>query len=84
MLERQLIACANVFPQMTSVYTWKEKIEEEDEVVMLLKTTEEAFSSIKQVILDNHPYDCPAIFQLDIADGHDEFLNWINQKVLVH
>ena len=49
LLEKKLIACANLFP-VTSVYTWEDNIEQGDELVMILKTFEHLYEVIQQEI----------------------------------
>ncbi|XP_045861591.1 protein CutA isoform X3 [Meles meles] len=37
-VEKRLAACVNLIPQITSIYEWKGKIEEDNEVLMMIKT----------------------------------------------
>ena len=37
LLDRKLVACVNMLPQVTSVYTWEGKVEESQEVMMIIK-----------------------------------------------
>jgi periplasmic divalent cation tolerance protein len=38
-LEKKMAACVNIFPGIISVYSWKEKIEHEEEHAIIFKTT---------------------------------------------
>ena len=76
-VEAELAACANILPQMTSVYAWKGEIHRETEVVMLLKTRTGCQAALEAAILAAHPYDTPAVLVLPVAGGSAAFLNWI-------
>ncbi len=76
-LNKNLVACVNVLPKMLSMYKWDGEIQTGTEHQMLLKTTANRTEKLKQVILDNHPYECPEILILPVTGGSDEYLNWI-------
>lgn len=78
-LERRLAACANYFP-IKSLYWWKERIEEADEFILLLKIRTEDFEGLKQLVLKIHPYEIPCIVRYDIVEGHENYLNWIKES----
>jgi periplasmic divalent cation tolerance protein len=77
LLKKKLIACANILPQIRSLYMWKGKMQDEGEVVMILKTTSERYDELEEAIVKAHPYDVPAIVALPIEAGHAPFLEWI-------
>uniref|UniRef100_A0ABM5FCU7 Protein CutA homolog n=1 Tax=Pogona vitticeps TaxID=103695 RepID=A0ABM5FCU7_9SAUR len=37
-VEKWLVACANIIPQVTSIYEWKGKVKEDSEVLLMIKT----------------------------------------------
>lgn len=78
LVERKLVACANIFP-VTSIYTWEGNIEENTECIMLLKICTENFEDVKEEILRMHPYDLPCIVRYAINDGHKKYLEWISE-----
>jgi periplasmic divalent cation tolerance protein len=80
MVEEKLAACANILPGITSVYRWKDKIEQSQEVVLILKTRESFFSDVENRIKELHPYDLPCIVALPIEYGHQPFLNWLEKE----
>lgn len=79
LLERRLIACANILPGMVSLYRWEGKTERAEEVVMLLKTTAARADAVVAVaaVAALHPYEVPAIVILPVAGGGAPFLAWI-------
>jgi periplasmic divalent cation tolerance protein len=76
-VEGRLAACANILPGMRSLYWWQSKLEQADEVVLLLKTTEALVPALTKVLTEAHSYDCPCVVALPITAGNPDFLRWI-------
>ena len=70
-----MIACVNYFP-IESSYWWKEKIENSEEIVTLLKTREENFELVRDEILKIHPYETPCILKMEM-EANDSYGDWI-------
>ena len=79
-LKPKLAACANIIPSIESHYWWKEKLENEREVLILFKTIEENVPELKQTIFNLHPYDNPEFIAIPIASGSQKYLNWISEN----
>ena len=77
LLEARLAACVNIFPQMTAIYIWEGKIEEDGETAMIVKTTGERSAEVLQEIKRMHPYSVPARLVLPVVGGGGDFLAWI-------
>jgi len=76
-VEGRLAACANILPGMRSLYWWRGALEQADEVVLLLKTTEALVPALTQALTAAHSYDCPCVVALPIVAGNPDFLQWI-------
>ena len=76
LVEKHLAACVQMFP-VESVYFWQEKICEENEILLLIKTKTELFDEVKKAIMEIHSYEVPEIIQAPITDGLAEYLKWI-------
>jgi len=76
-----LCACANIVPQVSSVYRWDGAVQEDAEALMFLKTARARLEALKVRLLDLHPYDLPAFSVLDIDDAasHGPYLDWVRQ-----
>ena len=59
LVERKLAACVNIVPQIESVYRWQGKVESAREWLLLIKTTSEKFSVVRDAIRELHSYDLP-------------------------
>lgn len=77
-VESKLAACVNIVPNITSIYSWQNKIVEDSEYLMIMKTKSGLFSDLKDFIVKHHPYEVPEVVSLDIYQGLDKYLNWID------
>jgi periplasmic divalent cation tolerance protein len=81
LVEERLAACVNVFP-VKSYYIWEGKLSEDEEELMIIKTTQEAAKNIKARILELHSYKLPEIIIIPIVGGEERYLQWIDQSVI--
>lgn len=77
LIEVNLAACVNLIENMTSIYKWEGKLEEGQEVVMVVKTRKTLMPKLIAVVKSHHGYDCPCILELPIQGGNPDFLKWI-------
>lgn len=80
LLEKRLIACANILPGMTSLYWWEGVIRHSGECVLIVKTTAAHVMEVTQAITAAHSYDCPCVVAIPVEGGNAEFLAWIAQQ----
>jgi len=78
----RLAACVNILDNMNSFYWWDGKIQDDTEVVMIAKTTEDRVPDLIKKVKSLHSYDCPCIVCLPVTGGHQPFLEWIAGEVL--
>ena len=74
----RLAACVNILDQMNSFYMWDGQIQDDTEVVMIAKTTEDRVPDLIEKVKALHSYDCPCIVSLPVSGGHQPFLEWIS------
>lgn len=77
LLKEKLIACANIFPKVVSIYEWNHKIEEAPEVVVIFKTTNKKSVKAMERLLALHPYSCPCIIELRPIRGFKPYFEWV-------
>ena len=77
---QRLAACANILAPHESVYWWEGKVQQGQEVAVILKTRAELFEKLETAIKSLHSYDVPCIVALPIEKGHGAFLEWIQRE----
>ncbi|MBI0581402.1 MAG: divalent-cation tolerance protein CutA [Methanomassiliicoccales archaeon] len=76
LVEQHLAACANIFA-ISSIYRWKDRVEEAPEFASLLKIRSKDFNEVEEAVRRLHPYKVPCIVRYDIAEGSRDYLQWI-------
>jgi len=76
LVERRLAACVQSAP-VSSCYVWDGRLNEESEVLLLIKTRAELYGEVEATIRDMHPYATPEIVCLPIVAGSRAYLDWI-------
>jgi periplasmic divalent cation tolerance protein len=77
LVEKRLAACANLVPRMRSFFWWEGKIDEQHEVLLLLKTTQAVLRELIETVQAHHSYQVPEIVALPIVEGSQKYLNWL-------
>ena len=78
LLKKKLIACANFFP-IKSMYWWKNKIQDESEYALLVKTRDENYDKVESEVRKLHSYDLPCIVKWNL-EGSKPYLDWIQAE----
>lgn len=81
LVESKLAACVNIVPQITSIYSWKGEIVEDNEFLLIVKSKSEAYDKLEAKIKELHSYEVPEIIAFDINKGLPEYLRWIEENV---
>jgi periplasmic divalent cation tolerance protein len=77
----RLAACVNILDQMNSFYMWQGELQDDTEVVLIAKTTEDRLPALIEKVKSLHSYDCPCIVSLPVSGGNQAFLDWIAAEV---
>ena len=80
LVSQNLAACVNLLENMTSIYIWKDKLEEDQEVVIIAKTRKTLMPKLIEKVNSLHSYDWPCILELPIQGGNPDFLSWIESQ----
>ncbi|MFN0106084.1 MAG: divalent-cation tolerance protein CutA [Bryobacteraceae bacterium] len=74
-------ACVNILPGVTSVYPWKDKIEEASEVLLLIKTAAEKVDETREELKRVHPYDIPEVVTVDVEHASQAYRDWLEKWI---
>ena len=76
-MEERLIACVNIIPQVESIFYWQEKVCNEKEALMIIKTRKSLINDIIKRVKSIHSYSVPEIIALPIISGSEDYLKWV-------
>ncbi|XP_039579090.1 protein CutA 1, chloroplastic-like [Passer montanus] len=81
LVQQRLAACVNIVPGVTSVYTWQGKLEEDSEVLLMIKTRSSRVPALSDFVRSHHPYEVPEVVALPVAQGNPPYLRWVRDAV---
>jgi len=76
LVKKRLTACVNI-TTISSIYTWKGKIENQNEYLALFKTTKKNQSVLKKELKKLHPYEVPEIAEINVESINQQYMKWL-------
>ena len=76
LVKQKLVACVNI-TNISSIYAWKGKIENQSEYLALFKTSKKNQSKLKKELQKLHPYDIPEIAEINVDSINQSYLKWL-------
>jgi len=80
LVEDRLAACCNIIPGIQSIYRWKGQVNQDQEVLLIVKSVVERIEDIKKRVRELHAYEVPELIVLTISDGLQDYLQWIEKE----
>jgi periplasmic divalent cation tolerance protein len=80
LVEERLAACVNIVPQVRSLFRWENKLSEEEEVLLIVKTRRSRLGSLVPRVKALHSYSVPEIIALPIVEGSTSYIQWIDES----
>jgi periplasmic divalent cation tolerance protein len=80
LIGERLAACVNMIRSVRSIYRWQGRIEDEQEVLMIIKTKRVLFERLQERVKELHSYAVPEIIAFPLVDGNEAYLNWLGQE----
>lgn len=79
LVQKELAACINILPGMSSIYRWKGEIVEETECVLIAKTHYSKMKQLTRRVKELHDFDCPCVISITITEneGNRDYLDWL-------
>lgn len=81
LVEERLAACVNIVPGVRSIYRWHNAIEDEAELLLLVKTTDGLIDALRARLTELHPYEVPEIVVIEPESVAIPYLNWLTESV---
>ena len=81
LIEKELASCINLLPNITSIYSWNDKVMNANESMMLIKTIESNIDNIKDYLKLKHPYDTPELISIDFDILSKHYNNWFFSNI---
>jgi periplasmic divalent cation tolerance protein len=78
LIEQELAACVTQVPGVKSWYRWEGRLEHQEEVLLLIKTTRQRYGALEAAIVGLHPYDIPEVIALPLCAGSAAYLKWVS------
>lgn len=79
LVEEKLAGCVNIIKGIRSIYSWQGKVEDEPEILIIVKTKKELFHELEKKVKSLHSYTVPEIIGIKIDRGYEGYLNWLNE-----
>src|ERR1700722_8104431 len=80
-VEKRLAACVSVMPAVRSFYRWKGVIEDDQESLMVIKSSRALFDQLRVEIEKLHSYELPEVIAVPIVDGSEGYLEWLDREL---
>jgi periplasmic divalent cation tolerance protein len=77
LIEQRVAACVNILAPCLSIYRWEGKLEEAEEVPLLIKTSAARYAALEEAIRAYHPYELPEIVAVRVEKGLPDYLAWV-------
>ena len=82
LVEKKLAACVNVMPAGRSIYRWKGVIEDQQESLLVIKSSRALFNDLRVEIEKLHSYEVPEVIVVPIVDGSEGYLEWLDRELV--
>jgi periplasmic divalent cation tolerance protein len=81
LVERRLAACVNAISKVASTYRWKGEIQQDQETLLIIKTTAPRLAALETAIRELSKYQLPEIVALPMVAGSKDYLGWVRESV---
>lgn len=79
LVEEKLAGCVNIIRNVRSIYFWQGKVEDDQEVLMIVKTRSDLFEELEKRVKSLHSYTVPEIIGIKIKKGSENYLSWLDE-----
>ena len=81
LVEARLAACVNIIDGVASIYSWKGKVEEGKELMLVVKSRRDLLGALQERLASMHSYEVPEAIAIPVVDGLPAYLEWIDREL---
>lgn len=82
LVNERLATCVNRVEGIRSTYVWKGELQDDPEVLLMIKTTAGRLGELEARLKALHPYDLPELVVVPVTGGNERYLAWVRQGVV--
>lgn len=76
-----LASCVNQVTGVTSSYVWDGRLQNDSEVLLIMKTTQSRLAQLTARLIMLHPYELPELVAVPVIGGNERYLEWVRTGV---
>jgi periplasmic divalent cation tolerance protein len=80
LVDERLAACVNIVSPIHSIYRWQDQVQEDQEVLLVAKTSSATLEQLMTRVKQLHSYQVPEIIAVPIVAGAESYLQWIDEQ----
>lgn len=81
LVKRRIAACVQIMGPFTSFFQWQGKLDSAQEYLCVIKSRNDLFQELENIIKSMHPYEVPEILATQITRGGKDYLNWLEEEL---
>jgi periplasmic divalent cation tolerance protein len=81
LVEQRLAACVNAIGKVASTYRWQDRVEQDQETLLIIKTTAARLTALEKALRDHSKYELPEFIALPVHSGGAAYLDWVRESV---
>src|SRR5262245_45455539 len=81
LVQERLAACVNRVGGFRSTYIWERRVQDQAEILLIIKTTAARLGELEGRLKSLHPYELPELLAIAVAGGNERYLDWVRMGV---
>jgi len=81
LIDERVAACVQILGPIWSVYRWKGAVASSKEWLCIMKTREDLFNTLQEIITGLHSYEVPEIIAVQVDGGSTPYLSWLQDEL---
>ena len=81
LIEQRLAACVNAVERVASTYRWRDRVQTDQETLLVIKTTAARYPQVEQAIRQHSKYELPEVVAIPVTAGSSAYLDWVRESV---